>query len=145
MKYSFGFSWKGFLIVILLMIPNALYFLFPDLIPSSRAVNDHLPLDIIEHGTQVIYIALFIFLRPYKETPFNKFYILPMIILLLVYYSLWIGLLVGNHSFIVLLGMAIVPVVFLIVAELWINIYPAILPTVIFGIIHVIITYIDFK
>lgn len=145
MKYSFGFSRKGLLLIVLLMIPNALFALFPNLIPASESVKDHLPLDIIEHGTRAIYIALFIALRPQKEASLKKVYILPLIILLLGYYGLWLGLLTGNHSFIVLLGMAIVPVIYLIIAELWLNIYPAVLPTIIFGIIHVIITYIDFK
>lgn len=145
MKYSFGFSWKGLLVIVLLMIPNALFALFPDIMPSSGGVNNHLPLDIIEHGTRAIYIALFIFLQPQKETTFKKTYILPMIILLLIYYGLWLLLLTGNNSFIVLLGMAIVPVVFLVMGELWLKIYPAVLPTVIFGFIHVVITYLDFK
>ncbi|HHX12261.1 MAG TPA: hypothetical protein GX731_05525 [Clostridiales bacterium] len=145
MKYSFGVSWKGLLVIVLLIIPNAIFALFPDLMPISNSFKDHLPLDIIEHGTRAIYIALLISLRPQKEASLKKSYILPMTILLLAYYSLWLALLTGNHSFIVLLGMAIVPVIFLIFAELWLNIYPAILPTVIFGIIHVIITYIDYK
>ena len=145
MKYSFGFSWKGLLLIMLLMIPNALFALLPNLIPRSQSVKDHLPLDIIEHGTRAIYIALFIVLRPQREVIIKKGYIISLIMLLLGYYSLWLGLLAGNHSFIVLLGMAIVPVIYLIIAELWLNIYPAILSTVIFGIIHVIITYIDFR
>lgn len=145
MKYSFGFSWKGLLVIVLLMIPNVIFAMFPDLIPSSRNFKDHLPLDIIEHGTRAIYISLFILLRPQKERNLKKSYILAMAIFLLAYYGLCLMLLTGNHSFIVLLGMAIVPVIYLIIAELWLNIYPAVLPTIIFGIIHVIITYIDFK
>lgn len=145
MKYFFGFSLKGLLVIVLLLIPNAIFALLPDLMPSSKNYKDHLPLEIIEHGTRAIYIALFIFLRPQKETKLKKNYILAMTILLLAYYGLWLVLLMGNHSFIALLSLAVVPVVFLVIAELWLNIYPAILPTVIFGIIHVIITYIDFK
>jgi len=35
MEYSFGFSWKGFIIVLLPMIPNFFHFLFPNTLKSD--------------------------------------------------------------------------------------------------------------
>lgn len=54
MKYSFGFSWRGFLIVLLPMVPNIFYFLFPNAISSGKLENGHLILDVIEHGSHLI-------------------------------------------------------------------------------------------
>lgn len=144
MHYSLGFSWKGLLIVILPMIPNVFYFLFPNAISSETTVQKHLVLDIIEHGSQVIYIALLIFLITNKNSPIQSGYVMGMVIFLLSYYVLWILLFMGHKDFIVLICMAVFPVVYFILSEIWLHNFPAILPTVIFGIAHLIITHMDF-
>lgn len=41
------------------------------------------------------------------------------------------------------LGMAVLPVVYFILAEIWLQNYLAIIPTVLFGIVHVINTYLS--
>lgn len=143
-KYSFGFSWNGFLIVLLPMIPNIFYFLFPDAISSGRVENSHLTLDLIEHGSQIIYITLLIFIITNKNVSLQSVYVIAMAIFLLSYYILWILLFAGNKDLIILICMAIFPVVYFILAEIWLRNFLAIIPTVIFGIVHVIITYKDF-
>ncbi len=145
MNYSFGFSWRGFLIVLLPMIPNIFYFLFPNAISSGKLENSHLILNIIEHGSQLIYIALLIFMITNKYTSIQSVYVIGMAIFLLSYYALWILLFAGNKNLIILICMAIFPVVYFILAEIWLHNFPAIIPTTIFGIVHVIITYIDFS
>lgn len=145
MNYSFGFSWRGFLIVLLPMIPNIFYFLFPDAISSGKIENSHLILNIIEHGSQLIYIALLIFMVTNKYVSIQSVYIIGMAIFLLSYYALWILLFTGKKNLIILICMAIFPVVYFILAEIWLHNFLAIIPTAIFGIAHVIITYIDFS
>lgn len=144
MNYSFGFSWKGFLIVILPMIPNLFYFLFSNAISSGSTVISHLALDIIEHGSQAIYIALLIFLIAKKDVFMHSPYIICMIIFLLSYYVLWILLFAGNKNLLVLICMAVFPVIYFILAEIWLCNFLAIIPTAIFGVVHIIITYMDF-
>ena len=145
MNYSFGFSWRGFLIVLLPMIPNIFYFLFPDAISSGKIENSHLILNIIEHGSQLIYIALLIFMITNKYVSIQSVYVIGIAIFLLSYYALWILLFAGNKNLIILICMAIFPVVYFILAEIWLHNFLAIIPTVIFGIVHVVITYIDFS
>jgi len=70
--------------------------------------------------------------------------VIGMVIFLLSYYVLWILLFMGRKDFIVLICMAVFPVVYFILSEIWLHNFPAILPTVIFGIAHLIITYMDF-
>jgi hypothetical protein len=144
MKFSFGFQWKGFLIVLLPMIPNIFYFLFPNAISSGKIGNSHLILDIVEHGSQIIYIALLIFMTTNRNVPLQSGYVIAIAIFLLSYYALWILLFEGNKDLIVLICMAVFPVIYFILAEIWLRNFLAIIPTAIFGIVHVIITYIDF-
>lgn len=144
MKYYFGFSWKGFLIVLLPMIPNVFYFLFPNAISNGSIVGSHLILDIIEHGSQAIYIAFLIILITKKDTPLQSPYVAGMAILLLSYYILWILLFSGMKNLMVLICMSVFPVIYFILAEIWLHNFPAIAPTAIFGIVHVMITCMDF-
>lgn len=144
MEYSFGFSWKGFLIVFLPMIPNFFYFLFPNAMSSESTGINHLVLDIIEHGSQAIFIALLITLSRKNNVPMRSNYIIGMALFLLSYYILWVLLFMGNKNLIVLMCMAIFPVIYFVLSEMWLKNHPAILPTMIFGFVHVIITYKDF-
>lgn len=145
MKYSFGFSWVGFIIVLLPMIPNIFYFLYPNVISSEKVANSHLILDVIEHGTQFIYIALLIFMMTNKNVSIQSPYVIGMAIFLLSYYAFWVLLFAGNKNLMILTCMAVFPVVYFILAEFWLRNFPAMIPTAIFGIVHVIITYTDLR
>ena len=61
MNYYFGFSWKGLIVFLLPMIPNIFYFLIPASDVSGNNANSHLILDVLEHGSQAIFIFLLIF------------------------------------------------------------------------------------
>jgi len=145
MNQYLGFSWKGFLVVMLPMLPNILFFLYPDAITSGNTVKSHQVLDIIEHGSQVIFIAFLLFYKSKQEVPFRSNYVLGMLIFLVSYYVLWVLLFGGKKSLIVLLCMAIFPVIYFIFAEIWLHNYIAIIFTMIFGFVHVMITYMDYQ
>ncbi|MBU5593517.1 hypothetical protein KQI89_17425 [Clostridium sp. MSJ-4] len=142
MNYHFGFSWTGFIIFLLPMIPNVFYFLIPT---SGNNVNRHLILDVLEHGSQAIFIFLLIFVIRKQTSEILCAYTIAMAIILIFYYVLWIFYFIGKVNLLILLGMAVLPVAYFILAEMWLHNYLAIIPTVIFGIVHVIITYMDFK
>lgn len=143
MKYSWGFSWKALLIVILPMIPNFFYFIFPNILAST---NEHFILDSIEHVSQFIYIILLIFLISDKPILIDKSnpFILGMVFFLLLYFILWVFLFLGNTSFIILFCMAVFPIIYFILAECWLYNYIAMCFTIIFGITHIIVTFKDF-
>ncbi|MDF2885081.1 MAG: hypothetical protein K0R54_5652, partial [Clostridiaceae bacterium] len=144
LKYFFGFSWRGFIVFLLPMIPNLFYFLIPRSGESVIYTNSHLVLDVLEHGSQAIFISLIIFVMR-KQTPeLLCTYTIGMLIVLIFYYVLWIFYFTGRANLAILLGMAVLPVIYFLLAEIWLYNYLAIIPTVIFGIVHVIITYIDF-
>ena len=143
-NYYFGFSLKGLIIFLLPMIPNIFYFLNPAMAASLNNVNGHLILDVLEHGNQAIFIILLIFLIRKQESFTLYPYVIGIAALLILYYILWIFCFTGKSNLFILLGMAVIPVAYFVLAEFWLNNYLAIIPTAIFGIVHVIITYIDF-
>ncbi|WP_110929874.1 hypothetical protein [Paenibacillus bouchesdurhonensis] len=144
MDYYWGFSWKGFLVVLLPMIPNILYFAIPNSISTGGSAENHKVLDLIEHGSQFMYMALLVIVISKQTIPFKSNYIISMAIFLIAYYVLWILLFAGHKNILVFLCMAVFPVIYFILAEMWLYNYFAIVPTVIFGIVHTIITYKDF-
>lgn len=144
MSYHFGFSWKGLIVFLLPMIPNMFYLLIPQVDRLGNQENSHLLLDILEHGSQAIFIFLLIFFVNKQRSEMIGPYTIGMAVMLIFYLILWIFYFMGNVNLIFLLGMAVFPVVYFILAEIWLHNYIAIIPTVIFGIVHVIITYIDY-
>ena len=144
MRYSFGFSWKGFIVFLLPIIPNIFYFLIPASGVSGSKVNNHLILDVLEHGSQAIFICLLIFVISKQTSEMLCTYTISMSIMLILYYVLWILYFTGKANLAILLGMAVLPVVYFVLAEIWLHNYMAIIPTTLFCILHVIITYMDF-
>ena len=67
MNLSFNFSMAGFLLVLLPMLPNVLYFIFLEKFGSETSPNSHRTLDMIEHGAQFIFIGLLIFFEPINQ------------------------------------------------------------------------------
>lgn len=114
MSYSFGFSWQGFIIVLLPMIPNIFYFMFPNVISSGNVEKKNSILDIIEHGSQIIYIGLLIFVINNRAGAIQIGYVIGMAIFLLLYYVLWRLLFSGKKNIMILLSLAIFPVVYFI-------------------------------
>ncbi|WP_315121961.1 hypothetical protein [uncultured Clostridium sp.] len=145
MNYHFGFSWKGFIVFLLPMIPNIFYFLMPSSDVSGNNVNGHLILDVLEHGSQAMFIFLLIFVIRKQTSEILCTYTIGMEIMLIFYYVLWIFCFVGKANLVILLGMAVIPVVYFVLAEMWLHNYLAIIPTAFLGIVHVIITYMNFK
>lgn len=145
LQNNIGFSWKGLVVFLLPMIPNIFYFLIPASDVSRNNVNTHLILDILEHGSQSIFIFFLIFVISKQTSKFLCPYTINMAIMLIFYYFLWIFCFTGKANLVILLGMAVIPVIYFILAEMWLHNYLAIIPTAIFGVMHVIITYMDFS
>lgn len=144
LQINIGFSWKGLAVFLLPMLPNVLFFILKDPNGRTTVTNNHLLLDIIEHGSQGIYAALLIFLVSRKESTILSGYMVFIVLFLLVYFGLWVAYFTIGANFTMLMLMAIIPVIYFIIAEVWLHNLPAVVFTVIFGIAHVIITYIDY-
>ncbi|MGV8980992.1 hypothetical protein [Clostridium sp.] len=145
LQNNIAFSWKGLVVFLLPMIPNIFYFLIPASDVSGNNVNTHLILDVLEHGSQAIFIFLLIFVVKKHTSEIVCPYTISMAIMLSFYYILWIFCFTGKANLVILLGMAVIPVIYFILAEMWLHNYLAIIPTAVFGVMHFIITYMDFN
>jgi hypothetical protein len=143
LRDSVGFSWRGLMVFLLPMLPNVLFFIWKD--PNVRAAATHpIWLDVIEHGSQALFAAFLIFLVSSRPSPVISRDTVMAAVLLLAYIGLWIAYFTVGASFIMLLLMAVIPVGYFILAGLWLHNLPAVLFTVIFGITHILITYLDY-
>lgn len=145
MSDFWGFSWEGLVVFILVMVPNLFYFWLPKSSGAGRAASHHWLLDVIEHASQAVFVLLLVFFRRSQVSHVLSPYTLGMAVFLFVYYLLWILYFRGFRNLTVLLGMAASPVVYFILAEIWLYKGPAIVPTAIFGVTHIVITYIDYQ
>lgn len=145
MEVNFGFSFRGLIIFLMPMIPNFFYLLMPYSSAAKGKQNKHLFLDILEHGSQAVFIFLLVFTVNSQSFELLTIYSMFMAAMLILYYILWSFYFFGRHNMIILLGLAIVPVIYFILGELWLLNYWAVVPTVIFGIVHVVITLIDYR
>jgi hypothetical protein len=143
LDYSIGFSLKGLIVFLLTMIPNLFYFWLPKTVDRMTNVKKHPVLDMVEHGCQGIFILLLIFLVSGKASPVLSPYTPLLGIILILYFILWFYFFTGRKILPILLGLAILPVIYFILAEIWLHNFPAVIPTAIFGLTHVIITYLD--
>lgn len=152
MNYKLGVSWTGFIVVLLPMLPNLFYFLFPPVNVPPAAANGAKILDIIESICRIGFMLLLIFLVNGQKVNFRSAYLIFMLIFLLLYYALWIKYFVGGRdyqllgqSFLFIPGpMAVFPVMYFVLASLWLGNFPAGIVTVLFGIVHIIISYQSF-
>ncbi len=144
MDYTFNFSWKGLLIFALAMLPNLYYF-------KTQKKEAQIPdsinrlLDVLEHSTQIIFIFLLIFIVNKKDSSFHNPVVILIVTFLLMYYGLWIFYIMNIKHIIMIEGLAIVPVLYFLASEYWLHNYIAMIPTLIFGVIHSIITYKNYK
>lgn len=144
LRNDLGFSGKGLIVFLLPMLPNVLFFVWKD--PNVRNVVATHPLwlDVLEHGSQGIFAAFLIFLVSSKPSDLISKHTFLAAVFLLAYFGLWIAYFTIGANFIMLLLMAVIPVVYFIVAGLWLHNFPAVLFTTIFGVTHILITYMDF-
>lgn len=99
----------------------------------------------IKHGSQGIFAALLVFLVSRKEIPLLSEYMVFISLFLLTYFGLWIAYFTIGANFTILMLMAVIPVIYFILSEIWLHNLPAVVFTAIYGITHVLITYIDYR
>lgn len=145
LQSNMEFSLKGLVVFLLPMLPNILFLILPNPNSSMTVAKNNFLLDIIEHGSQAIFVIFLIFGVNRKESPVLCGYTILMAILLLSYYGFWLAYFTIGTNFIMLLSMAIFPVIYFFLAEIWLHNLLAIVPLTIFGISHIIITYINYS
>lgn len=143
-NYRIGFSIKGLIIMMLVMIPNIIWaFVPPANNPLANNSTAYPILDIIENGSQIVmFMMLILLVRKDGNGDKNaKIYLGLATPFLGCYYVLWIMYFAGCIYPLALVGMAAFPPIYYFFAALWIRNRIALIPCVIFGIFHIAITY----
>jgi len=153
MKYYFGFSWIGLVVIFLILVPNIFYFILPPTNVLQDANSEGIMLSILEHGSQMVMFFLFIFLIRDKKIEVNLFYMISMSIFLLLYYYLWSRYFMAGCDYTLLskslfgipAPMAVFPIAYFLLSALWFGNWPAFGTTLIFGAAHLAVCYVTFK
>lgn len=142
-NYRIGFSIKGLLIMMLVMIPNIIWvFVPPANNPLAYNSTTYPIFDIIENGSQIVmFIVLILLVRKDKNGDGNaKIYLGLASLFLACYYVLWVMYFAGRIYPLALVGMALFPPLYYFFVALWIRNRIALIPCVIFGLTHIVIT-----
>jgi len=148
-QYKFGFSIKGLIAFLLVMAPNIVWMIAPpvnDVLAGNSAAAP--ALDIVQNVCRWMVVALLILLvnKSEKKNKLSKIFIAAAALCLLVYYVSWALYYIGYADpWMVVIGMAAAPSLYFIFVALWLNNYPAVVPGIIFAVIHTAITFINYK
>ena len=147
-KYKIGFSVKGFAAFLCVMIPNIIWAVLPPTNDILAGNNSDNPIyDVILNICRLLIVALLVFLvnKTEKESRTPKALLGVSVFCLLGYFMSWVLYYLGNtNPWLLLIGLAASPSLYFIFIGLWLKNYPAILPSIIFAIIHIAITYANF-
>lgn len=140
-SYEMKFSFKGLIAVILVMIPNVIYAVFPH--HTNLLGNDDFGvIDIFENIFRFLLIALLIILVNKNKThqTKNKFTLICELLFLTAYYIMWVLLFLSVSNSFVYIGLAVFPCAFFIITAMILRNYPAMITAIIFAALHIIIT-----
>jgi hypothetical protein len=148
-----GISWKGILITALVLFPNVFFMLLPKQNMPSNLSDGGLLTNILEHGSRIVYFILIITMTKNSTVRYLSLFLFLMIASLIIYYILWIRYFANGMDFRLLfdtvlhvpLPMAVFPILFLLFSALWLNSIPLTITAVLFGIGHILNSYIVHK
>lgn len=141
-KYKLGFSFKGLLAFAIIMIPNIIWMINP---PDNDFLSDNSSsigfLNILMTASQWLMIMLLVLLVR-RDKPKEKLYGYKICCLscVIVYYFFWVLYFMNIFNPVQLIGMAVFPCVFFISFILCEKQFPALIPAIIFSLLHIGIT-----
>lgn len=142
MKISFSLG--ALIIIMLIMIPNIIYFIMPPTdIPESLGSRIKL-IESIENISRIFSFILLLFLSKNQNPNLKSPWVLAMFIFLILYFILWGRYFYEGGSYATLgksfLGipapMIIFPVCYFICAAFWLDCFPAVIALIVFGVFH---------
>lgn len=155
-----GFSLAGFLVFLLPMLINIVYFALPpvdeiqqkqvnEMQQEKRNATENHILTMIEQGSRIAYAAAVCVLVSKRTISNKSIFLYIAILFLILYYTVWIRYFIGGRK-LELLGksflgipmpLAVFPVIYFLFAALWLHNYYAFGFMILFGIAHNVISY----
>lgn len=144
--YKFGFDIWALGLFVLIMIPNIVWFCVPAPNDILRGDSVNEALDTAATVFQVIAVAVFILIvnkTRKKLNPYSPFF-RGASVCLAVYIAAWICYFTGRANGFVIIFLAVMPCLSLGFFELERKCYPALLPTAVFAVLHIVSTCINY-
>ena len=147
-QYKIGFSVKGLISFVAVMLPNIIWMVAPpanDILAGNSAENPFFDAVLNICRWLTVFALAFVINKNEKESKYSKFFI-AAVVCLSVYYISWILYYCGSaNPWLFVAGLAAAPSLYFIFVALWLKNYPAILPSAIFAVIHVTVTFLNYK
>lgn len=141
---KFTFSYKALVVFILLMLPNIVYFISPPTdIPQTLGSNVKL-IGIIENLFRIVSFLLLFFVPKNPEASIKNPWVVGIVIFMILYFILWGRYFLEGSTYAALgkdflgipMPMVIFPIGCLVCTAFWLDCIPAVIATIIFGLIH---------
>ena len=138
-----GFSPIGLLAVVLQQIPGIVWALHPPTVDPFAHNSGSLPVEILEKTFGIATIVLLVVVLARVPVPalLKTVSLVAAFAILAAYYSFYVLYYMGVTSWPILLGMAAFPPLCFLLVALYQGNYPAVMTSVIFGGVHVGLTY----
>ncbi len=138
-----GFSLAGLAIVVLQQIPGIVWAIHPPKVDPFAQNSGTLRVEILEKGFGIATILMVVVVpaRAAILPGLSTLFLVGAFVVLAAYYVLYILYYRGLTQLPVLLGMAAFPPICYLLIALYQGNYPALVTSVIFGIVHVSLTY----
>ncbi|BCN29168.1 hypothetical protein [Anaeromicropila herbilytica] len=138
------FSYNAVVVFILLMLPNIVYFISPPTdVPETLGSSMKL-LGLIENIFRIISFLLLFFVPKNPNASIKSPWVIGIIIFMVLYFVLWGRYFFEGSTYEVLgkdflgipMPMVIFPIGCLICTAFWLDCIPAVIATIIFGMVH---------
>lgn len=145
-NYKIEFSKIGFIAVVIPLIPNIFWALLPPVNNTMTGNSSQLPMvEVIGSICRILMLVLLVMIVNKEQNKQNGFFLRRIIsfvaiICLLGYLISWVIYYFGTVTPLLLLGMAIMPTIYLICVGIYLRNYIAVVPAVIFAVIHIVTT-----
>lgn len=142
-NYKIGFSLTGLIAVLLPMIPNIFWAILPPVTTTLQANDAAIPaIGLLGSSCQFLMIAMLIMMinKERKASQQKKWIGGIAVICLIGYFLSWAVYFTAAITPMLLVGMAVLPSVYFIAVGLYLENYPALIPTAIFAAIHIVTT-----
>lgn len=144
-----GFTIKGLILSMIILLPNLLVLFFPPLNIPQTISEAHILFTILERVGQIGCFVLPILLGKTISKLNMNYFVIGMVVCVLVYYGCWFRFFFGGRDFyllfkplgIIIIPMAFAPILYFCLLALWTKSYLLGISTIVFAIGHIMNSY----
>ncbi len=144
--FASGFSLVGLVVVVLQQIPGIIWAVHPPKVDPFARNSGTILVETLEKtfGIGTVFLLIVVLVRAPQWSGLGKMFLVGAFVILATYYVFYVLYYGGVTSLPVLLGMAAFPPICFLLVALYQGNYPALVTSVVFGVVHVGLTYSNF-